>query len=523
MPSTDDLAWFCCNCSTGPQSFLLEGCPDCGHWTCRYCDKIRLPKADSDGYPDLVLPEVPRLGWPSTPLSPLEESSNVLSSQGEAFNAVTRLEESLNAVSQSGRPGSVLKSEELLSTELFQSREPSPAEQIVVRGNIEGQESIAPVIKGEPSPPQLDQDPHEAPRKQWSLSRREASTVALDCVRRIAAALWSEKEPFQQLRSIFEGDTLYFGSSLFTYIGMFAKELKEEAESELQSEAACFISCAASLIAWTITAELGRIETAPDLITFYSLPSQETLLYLQSMEGKQFIRGSRSLQRLILRLDQIILELHGETQAQGFGNANEGVCLRSPLWQKICQIGRVIEPKPQAGTVRIRWRCSCGAMMWDDFPARSPDDVKRLQVRLNSLFRKVANGQGSAQRSPNTFSPLQLLQRIGNSFRTLIRALDEKREWQHDAEKSTPAPTQEAGRDNDGYFLTCIDGLYGLPVLYQERLAHCRNDTRYFQMLRALYETGVSGWRKWLTFDSVVAIEYVKVCHPAPKWLFGLR
>ncbi len=238
----------------------------------------------------------------------------------------------------------------------------------------------------------------------------------------------------------------------------------------------------------------------------------EPLIRSNSATVQRFVVSSPCFQRLVFRLEQRVDELRDENEARIAQSQREKSGWRNGFWRLFSYIARMLEPEPRVGTIRIRWSCSCGAMMWDDFSQRSSVDARILETRLNRLFRTVPNGYTAAQNSNTAFSPLRSPQMLGNSFRTLVGILTRRNARQRDPENTTPPPAQQTQPDTDIYLLTCVDAGQGLPRLFQGKWNSIHNDKAYFQMLRTLYEASRAGWRRWLTFRTVTAIEYVRVC-----------
>jgi len=330
-----------------------------------------------------------------------------------------------------------------------------------------------------------------------------------------------------------------FKEHLSTCIRLLGIELEHHAKLGYEREAAAFIAEHVSTIAWRTQAEL-RLAGPHEVTGFENEKSSsffpefvnedidadkpvtkisEDGLFLQSNFAavQRFILRSLCFERLIVRLEQWVDDLRDDNEAQTPDNQRDRSCARTVFRRTLSQIGRILEAKPPPGTIRIRWRCSCGAMMWDDYSQRSPEHVRVLQKRLNRFFWTAPNSHPTNQGSNISFNPLSWLQLLGNSFRALSEALSRGNAQPRDPENTTLPPSHLPKRDASVYLLTCADAGQGLPTLFQKRLNSVESDKAYFQMLHTLYKTNGDGWRKWLRFETVTAIEYVRVGDLASK------
>lgn len=351
---------------------------------------------------------------------------------------------------------------------------------------------------------------------------------------RVALALISDEKLRRSVVRGFQESPEKFREYLPNCICLLADKLEDDATLEYERKAASFIAEHGFAIAHRIQSELEQPnppgETAlgderatssfPEFLSeaFYADQEIETiskddLIQTNFAAVQRFILGSPYLPGLIVRLEQYVDDLYDRNEAQSPRSQQEMRCERNFFWQISSQIRRIMEPKPRPGTVRVRWTCSCGVKMWDDYSQRTSNDLGVLEARLNKLFRTVPNGPPTARDSNIAFNPRRSLQRLGNSFLALLRgAVSRVNARQHDPENTTPPPSSQAEPDANIYFLTCVDAGIGLPTLFQKKVNSAENDKAYFQMLRTLYDTNGAGRWNWLTFKTVTAIEYVRVC-----------
>ncbi|KAJ3457769.1 hypothetical protein MRS44_014910 [Fusarium solani] len=164
------------------------------------------------------------------------------------------------------------------------------------------------------------------------------------------------------------------------------------------------------------------------------------------------------------------------------------------------------------GQARIRWTCSCGKQLFDDFSSSTPESLQALQQNLQNPNLSPDEGQhsgtfsnqGSTGRSDlawpwSTFIP-------GNGFN---KFLGRKKEEATTLPMHTHPRISQPVVSTTPYLLMCIDRGRYFTGLYQHVLQNVEDDTQLFQFLRdnVSQHRGISSW---LTFRSVSAISLTR-------------
>ncbi|RMJ19986.1 hypothetical protein CDV36_000326 [Fusarium kuroshium] len=178
------------------------------------------------------------------------------------------------------------------------------------------------------------------------------------------------------------------------------------------------------------------------------------------------------------------------------------------IWKRIPSSGPPV-PKGQA---RIRWACSCGQRLFDDFSSSSPESLQALQKNLQNHDLSSGEGQRSDSSSSQdstdrpslkwpwpTFMP-------GSSFNEFLRR---KKDKGTTLPMHTRSEIPEPVVNTSPYLLMCIDRGRHFTGLYQHVLQSVEDDTQLFQFLRdnVSRHRGISSW---LTFRSVNAISLTR-------------
>lgn len=464
---------------------INPGCPECGHWRCQNCHHGDTPYLDNfTSIPSPVILPSPSLNHaihPSNDAELLSADSELQQDTIPTFLDISELDDLSFAMTNP----STLQHDSSQVSALITSR----------------------------------------PHREGNTGKDGRVSKGHGVASRVALTLTSDEVLRRLFTCGFRENPEKFRQYLATCVRFLATEANDHATLKYERKAATFIAEHVSTITWQIqfgetalgdekvpTSFPRSLSEAIKADSSVGVISQDEFFIQSNFAAVQrFILESSCLQRLIFRLEQFVDDLRDEKEAYTPDGEDRRSHFGNFFRRRCSHIGRIMEPKPRPGTTRIRWSCSCGAQMWDDYSQRCPDDVRLLEARLNRLFRTVPNGHTPSRNSNIAFNPLRLLQVLGNSFRALIGALTRGNARLCDPEDTTPPSSHPAERDANIYLLTCADVGFGLPTLFQKKWNCVENDKEYFQMLRSLYEATGGGWRQWLTFQAVTAIEYVRV------------
>ena len=177
------------------------------------------------------------------------------------------------------------------------------------------------------------------------------------------------------------------------------------------------------------------------------------------------------------------------------------------------------EPLKDQDKVRIRWRCRCGTMLWDDFKELRPGAAGDLRTSLN-LDESTTNGQGtnSSQQSPTLYSL------GGNAVGSVVRmpvssyaVASGQLSTVHADEGgiiTTAPPPSTISSLEAKYLLLCFRKPRDTLRLYHLRVENIKNDFQLFQLLQQTYQAyqGLSG--RLFSPRKVRSIAFRKVKHP---------
>ena len=170
------------------------------------------------------------------------------------------------------------------------------------------------------------------------------------------------------------------------------------------------------------------------------------------------------------------------------------------------------EPLKDQDKVRIRWRCRCGTMLWDDFRELRPGAAEDLRTCLNS-YESAMN----SQRTNN-------LALGGNAAGSVARmpvssyaAASDQLSTVDAAEggiMAAESPPSNISSLEAKYLLLCFRKPRDTLRLYHLSVENVKNDFQLFQLLRQTYQTyrGLSG--RLFSPRHVRSVAFRKVKHP---------
>ena len=496
MPTESHWSWHCCKCRWSFSSVEIElKCWSCDHERCAFC---RVEK-----------------GYVSSRTAQVAE----------------RIREATPSVSE---PSS--RHDEIHRTPIQQNDSPArdldPFDEFIQwPSEVEQTDTECTLGQNDLSPPRWDPFDDFNPWSEhiYTSGPLHKSQQAL----RFQRILQSDRRFTRLTLAGFQKNPDTFSEVLEICFRTFGRELQKYATAAEEHDVSAYIASQASAIVWTLKSNIPQlassIESSKDtksdhdkshgaLISSSNKSSSQSSIYVGEKEKiprvSRFVLGSRSYQRLLAEIDWLIVSFQNEGILSALGHAQ---VKRSKIAKAVANL---VEPRQKSGTVRIRWKCSCGAKMWDDFPSRDEIGVRILTARLNRLFTTTLEQSEISQRSSPTETKPGRLQSLGNTFINV---------WKHFKKFTTSLsprpytrnetlPTDRSRQPNQSpYFLTCVDtGQYlrisqALPKLFESSCDDVANDQEYFRMLRRSYEDASSEWRRNLTFRAVNAIEYVRV------------
>ena len=176
-------------------------------------------------------------------------------------------------------------------------------------------------------------------------------------------------------------------------------------------------------------------------------------------------------------------------------------------------VARLLEPTMRPSTVRIRYKCSCGQRLWEDYPKVLEPQALELAQTLHRHFRRVEGRAGGDQKIDG---PCQVIGRVISDLKYFSNATKRwlsqgGRSLRVDGESHEPSNVP-ATIMNGSYYLTSFPSSGDLlPRLVQAAAAEMQGDRGYFAMLRAQARMNQRPWIRFLVPRRIKAIQYVKV------------
>ncbi|KAI9853396.1 MAG: hypothetical protein M1830_006676, partial [Pleopsidium flavum] len=170
------------------------------------------------------------------------------------------------------------------------------------------------------------------------------------------------------------------------------------------------------------------------------------------------------------------------------------------------------EPILAEGKRRIRWECSCGHRLYDDFTELRPGAVEKLEELLNSsddrTHQKGSNSSGGSIKG--------LGRSIVNGLQATLKLLgasesSELPQYQLQKASSKAPPQPPTSPDVILYLLLCIsDGAFATKLLHLN-LCEVTTDLKLFSLLRDTYQEMRGRKWSWLSLRTMRCIKFVQL------------
>jgi hypothetical protein len=162
--------------------------------------------------------------------------------------------------------------------------------------------------------------------------------------------------------------------------------------------------------------------------------------------------------------------------------------------------------------VRIKFKCACGTVVWDDYPESMSKAAKKLEQELNTYFRQLApasnDGRGGTLGQFPSLAFSATASAIAHIWNVFASGKKPPRNKEADTE-AQPRAHQQAP-EASSFYLTCAPNGSRIPGLTQSPSAAVRNDLEYFDLLRKISSNHRRTWRGFLSPRKITSIEYVK-------------
>ena len=179
---------------------------------------------------------------------------------------------------------------------------------------------------------------------------------------------------------------------------------------------------------------------------------------------------------------------------------------------------QILEPRLQADHLRIRFKCACGARIWDDYPVKLTSQALQLQQKLDDSFRQVESNAASARRPDGAYSiSIGITSDLKLMSNSLKRWLLRKSQGPKVDDESQPPENERPTTQDLPHYLTCFpEAGDRRPRLVQVSTSEIQGDREYFNMLRKQARMIRRTWTRMLVPRKIKAIRYVQVSQPRP-------
>ncbi len=179
-------------------------------------------------------------------------------------------------------------------------------------------------------------------------------------------------------------------------------------------------------------------------------------------------------------------------------------------------LSRKLEPPVLLGKIRIRYKCACGARLWDDYPAYQETQARSLEQKLDRHFRQVESRAAGDYKAHGFHEIFRLvlsdLRHFSNSLQRRLSGAASEAKVDNELQELEPVPSAV---EDKSYYLTSFPSTGDRrPRLIQVPASEIQGDSAYFAMLRSQAQAVQRRWIKFLIPRKIKAIRYVQVSAP---------
>ncbi|KAH7239676.1 hypothetical protein B0J15DRAFT_553636 [Fusarium solani] len=176
------------------------------------------------------------------------------------------------------------------------------------------------------------------------------------------------------------------------------------------------------------------------------------------------------------------------------------------------KLAPIFEPPVPLGKTRVRWKCSCGDDLFDDFTETKLGSLDALRTRISEGHRTRSSGQQKSKF--NSQSVLSLPETFTGWVKQLTKLLRGKRNQPTNSPLLTlnsQIPQRDGSQPGQEvlHLLLCIDKGESLTRLHQDRLCSINGDKDLFAFLRICYHKHRK-FTSWFTLRSVKSVSLTR-------------
>ncbi|KAF2124379.1 hypothetical protein P153DRAFT_390417 [Dothidotthia symphoricarpi CBS 119687] len=179
------------------------------------------------------------------------------------------------------------------------------------------------------------------------------------------------------------------------------------------------------------------------------------------------------------------------------------------------------EPRVPPGHVRVRWTCSCGDNLYDDFIERRPGAARLLEAYLNRPQAHVSSPSSRSSTATSMFSVFDTTSRA-STLATPSSTYGGSSPWGRSDGTSKPTPPRLSTSSpfsvrigsyaEESWLLTCAnEGRFTPKIVHLDvNEARIRSDRDLALVLREHYDQINRRWLSWARLRSLTTIEFVQ-------------
>ncbi|ORY13964.1 hypothetical protein BCR34DRAFT_672741 [Clohesyomyces aquaticus] len=180
------------------------------------------------------------------------------------------------------------------------------------------------------------------------------------------------------------------------------------------------------------------------------------------------------------------------------------------------------EPPVAPGYVRVRWTCSCGEQLYDDFVERRPGAARLLEGYLNRPQVRTPTSPAGRTSTSSTMSSVFSSVSTASTLATPASTYGGPSSWGKGGESSKYSPTRLRSSNpfsvrinsyhEEQWLLTCAnEGRYTPKIVHIDvNAGRIKSDKDLALAVREHYERLNNKWLKWAKLRGLTTIEFVQ-------------
>ncbi|KAI0571197.1 hypothetical protein TUN199_10933 [Pyrenophora tritici-repentis] len=180
------------------------------------------------------------------------------------------------------------------------------------------------------------------------------------------------------------------------------------------------------------------------------------------------------------------------------------------------------EPPVPRGHVRVRWTCSCGESLYDDFIEQRPNAARLLEAFLNRPRAHTPRDPNSQGSSASSMASIFEASSRASTLATPVSAHGSSASWARGSDPSKYSPSRTRANnpfsfsmrpfDTESWLLTCAnEGRLTPKIVHLDvNQGRIRSDKDLAMVLREHYNQLNHRWFNWARLRGLTTIEFVQ-------------